>query len=182
VKIDSIKMSLMRFCDELKEEKEILEIHISNVIASSVLELKNDLVVFTIKQDAILSKINLIMEFIHSFRFFQLIQGTEVFTVLADQNKKDEIKKVFSPLSIIDIIENQSALILISPKEIVQVQGVVAYLTYLMAYSGEINITQIMSCYTDTIFVVDRVNALKAYNLIEEKIYFLRELREHHQK
>jgi len=64
----------------------------------------------------------------------------------------------------------------------VQVQGVVAYLTYLMAYSGEINITQIMSCYTDTIFVVDRINALKAYDLIEERIYFLRNLKKVHQK
>lgn len=178
VNLDSIKMSLMRYTDELISEKKILEQEISGVIAESVLELKNDLIVITVKQELFLSKINKIIEFIHEFRFFQLIQGTDVFTILADQSKKKELLSVFtSPLSLIDIIENQSALILISPKEIMKISGVISYLTYLLS-SGQINITQIMSAYTDTIFVVDRINAIKAYNLLEGKIFFLRELRE----
>jgi hypothetical protein len=178
VNLDSIKMSLMRYTDELISEKKILEQEISGVIADSVLELKNDLIVITLKQELFLSKINKIIEFIDKFRFFQLIQGTDVFTILADQSKKKELLSVFSsPLSLIDIIENQSALILISPNEILKISGVISYLTYLLS-SGQINITQIMSAYTDTIFVVDRINAIKAYNLLEGKIFFLRELKE----
>jgi hypothetical protein len=175
VKLDSIKMSLMRYADELMAEKQTLEQKISTIVAESVLELKNDLVVVIIKQEAIFKKISNLFEFVKKFRFFQLIQGTEVFTILADQTQKKELISMFPETSIVDAIENQSALILISKPDIVKVQGVVAYLTYLMASAG-LNITQILSCHTDTIFLVDRKDALKAYDLIEDKIYFLRKL------
>lgn len=175
IKIDSISMSLMRYTDELINEKKVLEKEIAEIISKTVLEMKNDLFVVTVKQNAVLSKINTILDFVNKCRFFQLIQGTEFFTILADQIKKKELLNVFTPQEIVDVIENQSALILISPRDIIKVQGVVSYLTYLLA-SGEINITQIISCYTDTIFLVDRENALKAYNLIEQKIFFLRDL------
>ncbi|MBD3353567.1 MAG: ACT domain-containing protein [Candidatus Lokiarchaeota archaeon] len=175
IKLDSIKMSLMRYTDNLIEEKRTTEQHVAKIISKSVLELKNDLVVVTVKQRGVITKVNTLFEYVEKFRFFQLIQGTEVFTILADQSEKGELLRIFSSIDIIDIIEHQSALILISPKEIIKVQGVVSYLTYLIA-SGQINITQIMSCHTDTIFLVDRKNALKAYSLIEEKIYFLRNL------
>ena len=175
VKIDSIKMSLMRFTDELIADKEILEKKVAKILADSVLEMKNDLVVITVKQKNVISKISEISSFVEKFRLFQLIQGTDVFTILADQQKKMDLIAIFSPTAIVNIIDNQSALILISPREIVKVQGVVSYLTYIIS-TGQINITQIMSCHTDTIFLVDRKDALKTYNLIEEKIYFLRDL------
>jgi hypothetical protein len=175
VKLDSIKMSLMRYTDELINEKKVLENEVAEIISKTVLEMKNDLFVVTVKQNIVVAKINTILDFVNKCRFFQLIQGTEFFTILADQNKKKDLLAVFAPQEIVDVIENQSALILISPKDIIKVQGVVCYLTYLIA-SDQINITQIISCYTDTIFLVDRENSLKAYNLIEQKIFFLRDL------
>ncbi len=172
-KIDSIKMSLMRYTDELNRENEILEQRVSDIISKSELQLKNDLVVITVNSNAIISKINTLMEFIDKFRFFQLIQGTRVFTILADYKHKSEVLSIFSPTSIKNIIEDQTALILTSPKEITNVQGVVAYITYIIA-SGQINITQIMSCDTDTIFLVDEKDSSKAWELLWEKIRFLR--------
>lgn len=175
LKLDSIKMSLMRYTDQLIEDHDNLEKQVAEVISDTSLELKNDLVVITVKQQHVISKINEISRFIKKFRFFQLIQGTESFTILADQNKKMDLIALFSPTSVIKIVENQSALILISPDKIVDVPGVISYLSYILS-TGQVNLTQIMSCHTDTIFLVDRDVALDAYTLIENKIHFLRDL------
>ncbi|MHA1819995.1 MAG: DUF7523 family protein [Promethearchaeota archaeon] len=174
IKLDSIKMSLMRFTDELKREKIILEKKVAQVLINSVLEVKNDLFVITVKQEHVIKKIDQIMEHINNFRFFQLIQGTDVFTILADRNNKNRLISLFKPDEIINILDDQSAIILISPKDIINVQGVMAYLTYILA-GEQINITQVMSCHTDTIFLVGKNDDLKAYSAIRDKIQFLRE-------
>ncbi len=50
IKIDSISMSLMRYTDELINEKKVLEKEIAEIISKTVLEMKNDLFVVTVKQ------------------------------------------------------------------------------------------------------------------------------------
>ncbi|MHA1820564.1 MAG: ACT domain-containing protein [Promethearchaeota archaeon] len=104
-----------------------------------------------------------------------MIQGTEVFTILADQIKLSEILSVLPQFDIINIIKGQSSVILISPKDIINVEGVIAYLTHIIA-SNQINITQIMSCHPDTIFLIEKNDATEAYKAIQKKIYLLREL------
>ncbi|MHA1733773.1 MAG: DUF7523 family protein [Promethearchaeota archaeon] len=174
VNLDSIKMALMRYCDQLKERGAILETSIMEILANSVLELKNDLVVVTVKQDAVFSRQDL-FKFVKKFRFFQLIQGTKTFTLLVDQNHRNDLYAFFTVNNILDAHDDQSAIILTSSPDIVQTPGIVAYLSHILAEGG-INITQIMSCYTDTIFIVERNKALEAYTALEEKIFFLRDL------
>jgi len=72
-------------------------------------------------------------------------------------------------------IEDQSAIVIISPKQIIDVPGVIAYITDLLSSNG-VNITQIISCYTDTLLIVDREDALKAYQILENKILSLRKM------
>lgn len=172
---DSIKMALMRYCDQLQQQKDVLERSVMQIIADSVLELKNDLMVVTVQQEAVLARGQELFTFMQNFRFFQLIQGTTTFTLLADQAHKRELDSFFRPTSVVGSWENQSALILISPPEIIQTMGIVAYLSHLFS-TGGVNLTQIMSCHTDTIFIVDREQALEAYTILEEKIFFLRKL------
>lgn len=176
IKLDSIKISLMRYSDELKKDEEIREQKIRRILCDSVLELKNDLAVLTVKQNAVIKAASMIFDFIGKFRFFQMIQGTEVFTLLVDSNKRGEFMKILPNDAITNIADNQSAIILISPPEIINTAGVISYLTSLLA-ARDINITQVMSCHTDTIFIVERGDALAAYEILEEKIYFLRGLK-----
>lgn len=175
VNIEAIKMALMRYADTLQAEKKMLEQNIAEVIAQSVLELKNDIASIAVKQDPVFSKANEIFSMIPQLRFFQLTQGTSTFTILADQSHLRDLSRLFHSSEVVEVCEDQSALILISPLEILKVSGIIAYLSADFAREG-LNITQIISCHTDTIFLVSRQDALRAFTILEEKIFFLREI------
>ncbi len=175
VNVDSIKMALMRYADELKSRKQLLEKQIAEVTANSILELKNDVAVLTINQKGLLIRFDQIFKSLNSFRFLQLTQGTETFTVVTDLQSKDKIVEVVGENNIVLEIEDQSAIVIISPKQIIDVPGVIAYITDLLSSNG-VNITQIISCYTDTLLIVDREDALKAYQILENKILSLRKM------
>ncbi|MEM2146960.1 MAG: ACT domain-containing protein [Candidatus Jordarchaeaceae archaeon] len=175
VNVDSIKMALMRYAEELKSKKQFLERRIAEVAANSILELKNNEAVVTINHKGVISRRGEILKAIDSFRFLQLTQGTETFTVVTDLHSKKKIVEVVGESNIILEIDDQSAIIIVSPKQIIEVPGVIAYITDLLSTNG-INITQIISCYTDTLLIVDRKDALKAYQILENKILSLRKI------
>lgn len=175
VNVDSIKMALMRYAEELTSKKQLLEKQITEVAANSILELKNDVAVLTINQKGFIVRIDQIFKSINSFRFLQLTQGTDTFTVVTDLQSKEKIVEVVGEANVVLEIEDQSAIVIISPKQIIEVAGVIAYITDLLSTNG-INITQIISCYTDTLLIVDRKDALRAYQILENKILSLRKI------
>ncbi|MEM3525973.1 MAG: ACT domain-containing protein [Candidatus Jordarchaeaceae archaeon] len=175
VNVDSIKMALMRYAEELKSKQQFLERQIAEVTANSVLELKNNVAVLTINQKGFIIRLDQILNSLDSFRFLQLTQGTETFTVVTDLQSKEKIVKVVGKSNIVLEIDDQSAIVIVSPKQIIDVPGVIAYITDLLSSNG-INITQIISCYTDTLLIVDRKDALKAYQILENKILSLRKI------
>jgi len=83
------------------------------------------------------------------------------------------LKKV----NVINVKENQSAVILKSPLKIIEVPGIVAYITDLFARNN-INISNFMSCHTDTLFVINRKESRRAYEILEDKILMLRKITE----
>ena len=109
--------------------------------------------------------------------FFQLIQGTNSFTLVVDSNFKDKVIGMLKKVNVINVNENQSALILKSPLKIIDVPGIVAYVTDLFARNN-INITNFMSCHTDTLFVIDRKESRRAFEILEDKIVMLRKMKE----
>ncbi|MHA1130058.1 MAG: DUF7523 family protein [Candidatus Helarchaeota archaeon] len=175
VQIDAIKMALMRYAEELKESRKLLEANISKIIAGSELELKNDVTVFTVLQHALIKKFDALTPFVEGSRFFQIIQGTKTFTIAAHQNLLPSLIELIEDKNIIATNKNQSALILISPHEIIDTPGIVAYVSNLFA-NHNINITQFMSCHLDTIFIISREDSIKAYKALEEKILQFREV------
>ncbi len=175
VQIDAIKMALMRYAEELKEIRKIIEESISKIIAKSELELKNDVTVITVHQHALINKFNALAKFVEGARFFQVTQGTKTFTIAAHQSMIPSLIELIMEKNIVTENKEQSALILISPPEIIEVPGIVAYVTDLFA-SNNINITQFMSCHLDTIFIISREDSINAYKLLEEKILLFRKV------
>jgi hypothetical protein len=181
ISLDSIQTALIRYADDLKKEKDLLEERISKVLAKTVLELKNDLVVFTITEEALMKCREDVFNLVKSARFFHLIQGNNTFTIIADQSLEGKMVALFSTKNLVQSIKDQSGIILISPEEIVEVPGVVSYLHGLLAYKN-INVTQSISCYKDTILIVNRAEALDAYALVENQILLFRKLMERKDK
>jgi len=169
VREEAIKVALIRFSQEISEKEKILEEKISWLLRNSTIELKSDIAVITVKQTALINRLDEIMKIAAKSRFFQLSQGTRTFTISFDKKILNELIREVGEENIEKFLDEQSAIILISPVEVIEVPGFVSYVTTQLAWNG-VNITQIISCYEDTILIVDRRDAPKAYNVIEGMI------------
>lgn len=175
VSVDAVKMSIIRFSEVLRTETSIDDV-IRNILAGTTVELQTDLKLITLRKEIVLARLKDFIPVIMQARFFQLTQGTKTFTLVISEDTGREVIKFFGREFIEEVINDQAAIILISPKDIIFVPGVVSYITSLLSWHG-INITQIISCYVDTILVLNRGDVLRAYDLIEGLIFHLRELK-----
>ncbi|MEM3466502.1 MAG: hypothetical protein QW566_08545, partial [Candidatus Jordarchaeales archaeon] len=80
VNVDSIKMALMRYAEELRRKRQTVEQQISKILERSILELKNDVAVLTISYSSFPIYIDKIVKLVESSRFLQVTQGTSAFT------------------------------------------------------------------------------------------------------
>ncbi len=102
-------------------------------------------------------------------RFVELVESESAVTVMVAEEDLDRVLEAAGePL---EVIRGQSAVVLVSPREIMETPGVVSYVTGFLAALG-VNITQIVSSYVDTIIVVDSGDAPRVYaalhGLVEE--------------
>ncbi len=170
--ISAVKMALLRTGEELKKERMVFEKNLRKIIGSTVIQLHSDLMVLTMKKNAMLGRFPLFMKIMENARFFQLIQGVDTFTLVISQEEKKRIFPLISKEAV-DIVEGQTAIILISPYAIINTPGIVSLITSTLSYQG-INITQIISCHKDTIVVVDWDIAPRAYEVLEDLIRSMR--------
>ncbi len=145
------------------EKNKVLEI-----LAKSEVSLRYDIVVLTLKKTfelpEKLEKINT--------RDYILIQGLETATIVTNQRDLGDFLYVFRE-EMVEKKENLASVIVKSPQEIAFTPGVIAYLAGLIAFEG-INIIEMMSSYTETCFIVDEGEALKAVKVIRDEIKRIR--------
>jgi hypothetical protein len=176
INVEAIKMALMRHARELTERWTMLEKQLAVLLEHGKLELKNDLMVLTIRQIALLDPHIELTKLMEDTDFFQLIQGTTFFSIIADSNHEERLTKLLGPQNILKIKQDQSALILRCPETIAEMPGIVAYVTNLFAQNN-INITEFLSCHTETIFIIDRKLSRQAYQILEDQILLFRTLK-----
>ncbi len=165
----AMKMALKRFVDTLKENKEVNEQKISLILKDSQLEMINDVILFTFKRKFFSEIFTLLLRELGEGHFIHFTQGKRAVTVVMDRVAYNKVRKSIKQEYLIETLENQSAVILVSPYDIITTPGVVNYITSTLYYSG-VNITQIISSYVDTIIIVDKKDGVKTYSLIESVI------------
>lgn len=97
---------------------------------------------------------------------YSLITSHSGVTLVIDEENFNEVKKLVGIENIRSTARGLSAIILTSPPELKETPGFVAYVSELLARSG-LNIVEFYSCYRDTVFVMARRDALRAYELLE---------------
>ena len=153
LKIDNIiaiKAALRRFSEELQRRKHKREEKVLSLLKESTITLHDgNSVVVTSKpletEDRI--KVNLGGKFVY----------------LVDKNSLGKID------GILQKHENCVVIVIHSPVELEVTPGVVAFLTSLLAEQN-INIIEFISCWTDTIIVVDKKDSLKTYEVLSNVI------------
>ncbi|MBI3412813.1 MAG: ACT domain-containing protein [Candidatus Aenigmarchaeota archaeon] len=79
----------------------------------------------------------------------------------------DQTKLDLSETRHIKISKDLAALVITSPEKIEHTPGVIAFLTQFFASKG-VNIRELISCYTDTIIVLDQKNGARVFALLQE--------------
>jgi aspartokinase len=146
----AIKAALRRFSSELQKRKRRREEKVLQVLRRSTIT------VYEGKSVAITSgplgteqKIKVELE----GRFVYLVE-------------KKSLEKLPKTLK---VHENCVMIVIHSPEELEATPGVVAFLTSLLAEQS-INIIEFISCWTDTIIVVEKKDALKTYEILSNTI------------
>lgn len=166
VSANSIKIALTRY--KPPEARRYPKRAVLDILARSTLELRSGVAVVTAYKYALRPLINALPELEGKTRMFLLLQSLNTFTLIIDEDYLDRISELIGG-DIVEEYRGQSALVIVSPKELVETPGFIAYITGLLSGEG-INITQIESSYTDTILVMKKQDAMRALEILLKAI------------
>ena len=161
---DAILIACRRFQRKLKNE-EAAESKILRILKKSRIEIKNKVIAVVLEKNVFFGTLlNLEKDIRKKNEVFRIIDGASAVTVITSEEFLDTIRKYFKN-SI--IVENTrlAEITIKSPKEIEEVPGAYAYLCSLLG-ENNINIVETLSCWTDTIFLVDEKDAGKVMGLL----------------
>jgi aspartokinase len=149
---DALLIACRRYKQKMKEEgneKEILEL-----LKKSKIEVKNKIIAVALESSTPSPHIELIEKKARKEReVFRLVESNSAITLITTEDYEKEIKSIFKS-SLIKETKGLVEVTIKSSREIESIPGVMAFLYSLLAENG-INIAETMSCWTDTIFIID---------------------------
>jgi len=152
--LDAIKAGLRRYAEDVRKSKQRREERVLNLLKQSKITILDNVCTAIMNRDVGIE--NRAKMKVDSYFIYLL----DKFAFKDLQKYKQCIEKT---------CENCTAIIVTSPKELEVTPGVIAFLTSLLA-GQNINVIEFISCYTETIIVVDRADAMKSYEIISEVI------------
>ena len=158
--IEAILIAARRYAVKIKNEK-INEDAIIRLLKDAELDVKTRSVVVVIDKDIYPdSLIDLEKDAKKNRDFIHIIEGVKTITILTTERYLNKIKQKFSR-SIIKEYSNLATLIIKTSQDIEAIPGVMSHLYSLLGNRG-INIIETMSCWTDTILVIDEKDVSSA--------------------
>ncbi|MBC8444166.1 hypothetical protein H8D83_01125 [Candidatus Woesearchaeota archaeon] len=161
---DAVLVACRRYADKLKK-KNGFERQIKNLLKNSKLEIKNKVAVAVVEKNIFFNNlIELQKEIKKKDELFRIIEGLNAITIITSEEFVYKLKVLFKN-KIININLGMVEVTLKSSEELEEVPGVMAYLYSLFGEKG-INIIETMSCWTDTIFVIDEKDLTPVMELL----------------
>jgi len=139
------------------------------VIAESVITIRTNLAKISLeKTRRNLERARLISaEFPEAF--FQILEGTSTLTLITDERIFSRVRLKFEDAEILDERRNLAAVMIQSPKDIVDTPGCIM-MFYNAISRRQINIEETISCYTETIIVLRTEDSVKVYSILADLI------------
>ncbi len=161
---EAILIAARRFQDKLKKELSN-ERKIKTLLSKSEIGIKNKIDVLILSKSI---DFNYIIDFQKNVKkengTTYVLEGTDNYTVIAQEKYTQKLHEKFED-NIIKFHEDLAIIDFKSPEEIEKITGVVSYLTSLFAENG-VNILEFLSCWRDTIFVIDKKDVNKAISFL----------------
>ncbi len=170
----AIKMRLIRWRSRAPDHCYGLTCErLARLLAGTRIELREGVSVLTVPKALFQRVEGLVPRLMVEARLFNILQGVSGVTIIVDEEHAAAIRDAVGDT--LEELRGQAALILVSPREILDTPGFIAYISTLLAVNN-INITQIVSCYTDTIILVSQGDAPRAYRVLLEAVEAARRL------
>lgn len=148
-----------------KIANECLDQDIGNLLKNSETEIKNKISVFILEKNIRSETLESIqLQIRKESGLSYLLEGSKNYTIITQNKFASIIKKRLRE----KILRENADMVLINikcPKEIERVCGVISYLTSIFSENG-VNIYEFISCWTDTIFIIDSNDLAKVLPLI----------------
>ncbi|MFP4633223.1 MAG: ACT domain-containing protein [Halobacteriales archaeon] len=157
VDIEAVTTAVRRYSEDLRGSESAAE-RARDVVADSRVSLRGNVVSITARK---VSEVSMDRGFLH------VVRGREYTTVVTDDTRAEEI--VDSVDDVVEIHEDLTCITVESPEDIVDVPGVLAHMVSRFT-TEDINIVDVTSCYTETIIVVEKRDAVRALETLEEVI------------
>jgi hypothetical protein len=165
VKLESVITSVKRTKADYKPRRG----NITKIIAESVINVRTDVAKISIEK----TKRNLegARKVLTNFpeEFLQVLEGISAITLIFDQKLFDNVYSIFRKGDILDEIQNLAAIVVQSPREIINTPGCVTAF-YTPVSRRHINMEETMSCFTDTILVLRMEDIGKAFTALTDMI------------
>lgn len=163
VKLQSIVTAVRRFpVTKTKSEK------ILRILSKSEVNLRYDIGVATVTLDPeVPKKLEELRREIGE-ESYMLIQGIQTLTIVAEERLLSLFEKIFKG-KLAEIKRGLASIVVMSPREIVGTPGVIAHLAGILALE-KINVVEMMSSHTETSFIVEEGDALRAIEVIRDEI------------
>jgi IS30 family transposase len=174
---EAVMIACRRYAVKLAKsdhERDILR-----VLASSRLEVKTKISIVTAKNDwTVLQRLEEVFKkLINEKAIMQIIQGAQAITVIADEKLKNDIINAVGRENVLKIRQDLVEITVKSPERIVETSGVFSFLAANLAESN-VNVVETVSCFTDSIFIVNEADMIYAYSILTKVIETAEQLEE----
>ena len=95
----------------------------------------------------------------------QVIQGAQAITVIVDEKLKNEVVNAVGRENVLKVRQDLIEITVKSPERIVETSGVFAFLASNLA-ENNVNVVETVSCYTDTIFIMNEADMIYGYSIL----------------
>ncbi|MBL7056082.1 ACT domain-containing protein [Candidatus Woesearchaeota archaeon] len=161
---DAVLIASRRFYNKIKEEVSV-EKKIVEILKKSKLEVRNKINVLVLEKNIYYPNlISIEKEAKKLMETFHIIDGASAVTIIASEEFGNKIKKTYRN-KIIKENSNLVEVILKSPSTIESTAGVISYL-YSLLGENRVNIYETLSCWTDTIFLIEEKDLSKVMELL----------------
>ncbi len=116
--------------------------------------------------DNLLRLEKVVNELLSANRLIRLIPTSQGIVLIVEDDTVATVTKAISPSNLLKTRKGLVELSVRSPESIEEVPGVIAFISVSLASEG-LNILQVMSCYTDTILVLEEKDLVQAFRVLK---------------
>jgi len=176
VSLPAIKIALTRLMEELKSVRDNdRSASVTNILSRSSVELKTDISILIVRITAMDKIYPAVIEVYKYARFLAVMHSATAVTIVTDSNSIELFRKYVHREEVMLEQRDLAAVVIVSPEDIMYTPGVVSYITGILSSEG-INIVHVESSYRDTIIVLSKQDASRAFNLLINLLEAIRTL------